>query len=172
LYDGAKNLLLVPFLLRVRQTNTTPGAVAARFVFWYAFPRIFIDLFRDYPTHRLATGTGQTLNLLMTALGLWLLSRSRRRPAQPAGRARGGRPRRTSRGPCSPSGTAAAVCAAAVLLPRDPEQLDAGHPGEIRCAPSRSAPYVALSGARLGAAGGHPGAICAGTVIDSRSGVQ
>ena len=62
LYDGAKNLLLVPYLLKVRRTNTTPGATAARFVFWYAFPRIFIDLFRDYPTHRLALGTGQTLN--------------------------------------------------------------------------------------------------------------
>lgn len=79
LYDGAKNLLLVPYLLRVRRTNTTPGATAARFVFWYAFPRIFIDLFRDYPTHRLALGTGQTLNLIMAALGVVLLIRSRLR---------------------------------------------------------------------------------------------
>jgi len=77
LYDGVKNLLLVPFLLHVRRTNPTPGAVAARFVFWYAFPRIFIDLFRDYPTHRLAIGTGQTLNLVMTAIGVALLVRSR-----------------------------------------------------------------------------------------------
>jgi phosphatidylglycerol:prolipoprotein diacylglycerol transferase len=79
LYDGAKNLLLMAFLLRVRRTHSTPGAVAARFVFWYAFPRIFIDLFRDYPTHRLALGTGQTLNLAMTALGVVLLVRSRLR---------------------------------------------------------------------------------------------
>jgi phosphatidylglycerol---prolipoprotein diacylglyceryl transferase len=79
LYDGAKNLLLVPYLLRVRRTNTTPGAAAARFVFWYAFPRIFIDLLRDYPTHRLALGTGQTLNLIMAALGVVLLIRSRMR---------------------------------------------------------------------------------------------
>jgi phosphatidylglycerol:prolipoprotein diacylglycerol transferase len=79
LYDGAKNLLLMPFLLRVRKTNHTPGAVAARFVFWYAFPRIFIDLFRDYPTHRLALGSGQTLNIVMAALGLGLLLRSRLR---------------------------------------------------------------------------------------------
>jgi phosphatidylglycerol---prolipoprotein diacylglyceryl transferase len=77
LYDGVKNLLLVPFLLHFRRTNATPGAVAARFVFWYAFPRIFIDLFRDYPTHRLALGTGQTLNLVMAALGVVLLVRSR-----------------------------------------------------------------------------------------------
>ena len=79
LYDGAKNLLLVPYLLNVRRTNTTPGATAARFVFWYAFPRIFIDLFRDYPTHRLALGTGQTLNLVMAAIGVVLLVRSRMR---------------------------------------------------------------------------------------------
>jgi phosphatidylglycerol:prolipoprotein diacylglycerol transferase len=79
LYDGAKNLLLVPYLMWVRRLNTTPGATAARFVFWYAFPRIFIDLFRDYPTHRLALGTGQTLNLIMAALGVALLIRSRMR---------------------------------------------------------------------------------------------
>jgi phosphatidylglycerol:prolipoprotein diacylglycerol transferase len=79
LYDGAKNLLLMLYLARVRRTNTTPGATAARFVFWYAFPRIFIDLFRDYPTHRLALGTGQTLNLVMAALGVLLLVRSRLR---------------------------------------------------------------------------------------------
>jgi len=79
LYDGAKNLLLIPYLLHVRRTNPTPGAVAARFVFWYAFPRIFIDLFRDYPTHRLAIGTGQTLNLIMAAIGVGLLVRSRLR---------------------------------------------------------------------------------------------
>ena len=79
LYDGIKNLLLVPYLLRVRATNPTPGATAARFVFWYAALRIVIDLFRDYPTHRLALGTGQTLNLVMSLIGLVLLVRSRLR---------------------------------------------------------------------------------------------
>jgi Prolipoprotein diacylglyceryl transferase len=79
LYDGAKNLLLIPYLLWVRNTNSMPGATAARFVFWYAFPRIFIDLFRDYPTHRLSLGTGQTLNIVMTLVGIALLARSHRR---------------------------------------------------------------------------------------------
>jgi phosphatidylglycerol:prolipoprotein diacylglycerol transferase len=79
LYDGMKNLLLIPYLLHVRRTNPAPGAVAARFVFWYAFLRIFIDLFRDYPTHRLALGTGQTLNIVMAVLGVVLLVRSRLR---------------------------------------------------------------------------------------------
>jgi len=79
LYDGVKNLLLIPYLSWVRRTSHTPGATAARFVFWYAFARIFIDLFRDYPTHRLALGTGQTLNILMALMGVVLLVRSRLR---------------------------------------------------------------------------------------------
>ena len=79
LYDGAKNLLLMAHLMHVRRVNTTPGATAARFVFWYAFPRFFIDLFRHYPTHRLALGTGQTLNIVMAVLGAALLYRSRLR---------------------------------------------------------------------------------------------
>jgi phosphatidylglycerol:prolipoprotein diacylglycerol transferase len=79
LYDGAKNLALIPYLVWVRHTNPTPGAVAARFMFWYAFLRIWIDLFRDYPTHRLALGTGQTLNIVLITLGAVLLVRSRLR---------------------------------------------------------------------------------------------
>ena len=79
LYDGAKNLLLAAYLLHVGRMNRTPGAVAARFVFWYAFPRFFLDLFRDYPTHRLALGTGQTLNIVMAGLGAAVLYRSRLR---------------------------------------------------------------------------------------------
>jgi phosphatidylglycerol:prolipoprotein diacylglycerol transferase len=113
LYDGLKNLLLIPYLLRVRRRNPTPGAVAARFIFWYPFLRIFIDLFRDYPTHRLALGTGQTLNLVMAALGAVLLLRSRMR--------RLGRlaPRQVSRpapGPDRPASLPQYVALAAVVL--------------------------------------------------------
>ena len=79
LYDGAKNLLLIPYLLWVRRTNPTPGAATARFVFWYPFLRFWLDLFRDYPTHRLALGTGQTLNIVMVLIGVMLLVRSRLR---------------------------------------------------------------------------------------------
>ncbi len=96
LYDGVKNLLLVPFLLHVHRTNPTPGATAARFVFWYAFLRLFIDLFRDYPTHRIEIGTGQLLNILMAAAGAVLLYRSRQRRlghlARPAPAAAAGAP--------------------------------------------------------------------------------
>jgi phosphatidylglycerol:prolipoprotein diacylglycerol transferase len=101
LYDGLKNLLLVPYLAWVRRTNPTPGATAARFVFWYPFLRIFIDLFRDYPTHRLALGTGQTLNLAMALLGLVLLVRSRMRRL---GRLRDASPRPEWSGPTLPAG--------------------------------------------------------------------
>jgi phosphatidylglycerol---prolipoprotein diacylglyceryl transferase len=82
LYDGAKNLLLIPLLLRIRRSRPPQGRVAAHFVFWYAFLRIFVDLCRDYPTHRLALGTGQTLNILMALLGAAMLLRSwlKRRP--------------------------------------------------------------------------------------------
>jgi phosphatidylglycerol:prolipoprotein diacylglycerol transferase len=79
LYDGLKNLLLIPYLRAARNRPHPPGAIAARFVFWYAFLRIFIDLFRNYPTHRLDLGTGQTLNILMAILGAGLLLRSRLR---------------------------------------------------------------------------------------------
>lgn len=94
LYDGLKNLLLVPYLLHVRRTNPTPGAVAARFVFWYAALRIVIDLTRDYPTFRLALGTGQTLNIVMMLLGLVLLYRSRLRRQGRLGARRSTVPRR------------------------------------------------------------------------------
>lgn len=79
LYDGLKNLGLAAYLLTLRRTAPTPGGVAARFVFWYAAPRIAIDLLRDYPTHRVTLGTGQMLNIAMATLGVVLLVRSRLR---------------------------------------------------------------------------------------------
>lgn len=77
LYEGLKNVLLMLYLMRVRQTDPRPGAIAARFVFWYSALRIPIDLFRDYPTYRLALGTGQTLNICMMLAGIVLLRRLR-----------------------------------------------------------------------------------------------
>ena len=76
LYDAGKNLLLIPLLLWVRRRRPIPGAMSAHFIFWYAFLRIFVDLFRDYPSHRVAIGTGQLLNLVMASLGLLLIARS------------------------------------------------------------------------------------------------
>jgi phosphatidylglycerol---prolipoprotein diacylglyceryl transferase len=79
LYDGVKNLLLIPLLIWIGSRRPIPGARSAHFVFWYAFLRLFVDLFRDYPSHRLALGTGQTLNIVMAAVGVVLIVRSERR---------------------------------------------------------------------------------------------
>lgn len=115
LYDGLKNLVLVPYLLWVQRRNPTPGATAARFVFWYALPRIVIDLFRDYPTHRLALGTGQTLNVAMALVGLFLLYRSRQRRLGRLG-APGTVPRMPSPAEDEPPRLAQRVALASLLL--------------------------------------------------------
>ena len=148
LYDGLKNLLLVPYLMRVRATNPTPGATAARFVFWYAFLRIFVDLFRDYPTHRLALGTGQTLNLLMALTGAVLLrpiAMAHARPAAPERRRAGPGAGRTSR---SPLVAASAAGSAADLLPVHSQQLDAERAAAIWRPASGPATLVDLPGHR------------------------
>ena len=76
LYDGLKNLALIPLLIWIGRHRPIAGARSAHFVFWYAFLRLFVDLFRDYPSHRLALGTGQTLNIVMAAVGVVLIARS------------------------------------------------------------------------------------------------
>ncbi|HJZ11838.1 MAG TPA: prolipoprotein diacylglyceryl transferase family protein, partial [Acidobacteriota bacterium] len=78
LYDGLKNLLLIPVLLLIRKSKPRPGIVTAYFIFLYAFFRLFVDLFRDYPTSLWGLATGQSLNLIMTFTGaamLFILSR-------------------------------------------------------------------------------------------------
>ena len=78
LYDGLKNLLLIPVLLLIRKSKPHPGIVTAYFIFLYAFFRLFVDLFRDYPTSLWGLATGQSLNLIMTFTGaamLFILSR-------------------------------------------------------------------------------------------------
>ena len=80
LYDGLKNLLIVPVLMRARRRGVPPGGLAARFLFLYAFLRIFIDYFREYPLTFLGLPAGQTMNILMSVAGVALLWRNRRRP--------------------------------------------------------------------------------------------
>jgi phosphatidylglycerol:prolipoprotein diacylglycerol transferase len=84
LYDGVKNLLLIPLLLWVRQrSKPAPGRVLAHFVFWYGFLRIFVDVFRRYPSRMFGMGTGQGLNILMSLLGLALWWWVNGRPGAP-----------------------------------------------------------------------------------------
>jgi phosphatidylglycerol:prolipoprotein diacylglycerol transferase len=81
LYDGVKNFLILGLLLLLRRTKPAPGILAAHFIFWYGFLRIFIDLFREYPTNLFGIATGQAFNVFTAALGAFLLfwfSRKRR----------------------------------------------------------------------------------------------
>lgn len=70
LYDGLKNLLLMPLLLWLRRWNLAPGRLAILFVIAYSGLRIPIDLFREYPITTLGIPTGQTLNLFMLGVGV------------------------------------------------------------------------------------------------------
>jgi phosphatidylglycerol---prolipoprotein diacylglyceryl transferase len=80
LYDGLKNFLLIPLLLRVRRKGVPPGRVAALFVFLYPTLRIPIDLLREYPITALGLPAGQTFNIIMSAAGLVLLAKNWLRP--------------------------------------------------------------------------------------------
>jgi phosphatidylglycerol:prolipoprotein diacylglycerol transferase len=75
LYDGLKNLLLVPLVLAVGKRRPRVGTVTGLFLFLYAFLRLFIDVFREYPTTLLGLATGQALNLALSVVGLLLLTR-------------------------------------------------------------------------------------------------
>lgn len=73
LYDGIKNLLLIPLLLVLRKTNPPRGVIVAHFILWYGFLRIFVDFFREYRTNFLGFPPGQEFNIFMTVVGLCLL---------------------------------------------------------------------------------------------------
>lgn len=73
LYDGLKNLLLIPLLLAIRRTNPPRGVIVAHFILWYGFLRIFVDLFRDYRTDFFGFPPGQEFNIVMTMVGLSML---------------------------------------------------------------------------------------------------
>ncbi len=84
LYDSLKNFLIIPVLLLVGRTFPPGrGMLLAHFIFWYGFGRLFVDIFREYPTEVFGIGTGQYFNFLMAIFGLavmiWL-ARKHRRP--------------------------------------------------------------------------------------------
>jgi phosphatidylglycerol:prolipoprotein diacylglycerol transferase len=84
LYDGAKNFFILGLLLLLRRYKPAPGILTAHFIFWYGFLRIFVDLFREYPTNLFGVATGQAFNILMAALGAFLLFRFSRKGAAKA----------------------------------------------------------------------------------------
>lgn len=73
LYDGAKNFLILGLLLLLRRAKPATGILTAHFIFWYGFLRIFVDLFREYPTSLFGIATGQAFNILMSAVGAFLI---------------------------------------------------------------------------------------------------
>ncbi len=80
LYDGAKNLILVPLLILVlRRWPAGRGVATGAFLFLYAGLRVLVDLFRDYEGGWLGIGQGQYFNLIMAAVGLLVLVRALRR---------------------------------------------------------------------------------------------
>ncbi len=73
LYDGLKNLLIIPILLFLGRRRWPSGVLTGVFLFLYASLRIFVDIFREYPTTLLGLATGQSLNIFMALLGLGLV---------------------------------------------------------------------------------------------------
>jgi phosphatidylglycerol:prolipoprotein diacylglycerol transferase len=73
LYDGLKNLLLVPVLLFIRSRRPPRGVVLGHFILWYGFLRIFVDLFREYRTDLFGLPPGQEFNIVMSIVGLALI---------------------------------------------------------------------------------------------------
>lgn len=73
LYDGIKNLLIIPVLLVVARRRPPHGLVTGLFLFLYSFLRIPVDVFREYPTSLLGLATGQALNIALSIVGLALM---------------------------------------------------------------------------------------------------
>jgi phosphatidylglycerol:prolipoprotein diacylglycerol transferase len=85
LYDGLKNLLLVPILLGVRsfslrRSGYLPrGLMLGHFVLWYGLLRVFVDFFREYDSYWFGIGRGQYFNLVMAVVGLCIVVVARAR---------------------------------------------------------------------------------------------
>ena len=79
LYDGVKNLLIIPVLLVCAKRYPAHGFVTGIFLFLYSFLRIPIDVFREYPTSLLGLATGQALNVALSIVGLMVMAYAFRR---------------------------------------------------------------------------------------------
>jgi phosphatidylglycerol:prolipoprotein diacylglycerol transferase len=73
LYDGLKNLMLVPLLLLIRRMKPPRGVVLGSFLFGYGFFRIIIDYFREYRIELLGLPPGQEFNIAMSIGGIVLI---------------------------------------------------------------------------------------------------
>lgn len=137
LYDALKNLLLVPLLLAVHRLRLAPGAVTGFFLFTYAGLRIFVDLFREYPTTLLGLATGQVLNIAMSLAGLillaWCLTRGNRAPGGRSGAERAPVPVQRASSTAWRPALLAALVAFSLVIPSDwtqdvPDRYGKRHP--------------------------------------------
>lgn len=75
LYDGAKNLLIVPVLLLAGRVRGRPrGLVLGCFLALYGLLRLFVDHYRDYDSFWLGVGRGQYFNVLVAVFGLAIVA--------------------------------------------------------------------------------------------------
>ncbi len=74
LYDGLKNLLLIPVLLLLQRKRAPRGVVLGAFLVGYGGLRIFVDFFREYRTTQFGLPPGQLVNALMALLGALLIA--------------------------------------------------------------------------------------------------
>ncbi|MCK4587690.1 MAG: prolipoprotein diacylglyceryl transferase [Gammaproteobacteria bacterium] len=73
LYDGLKNLLLIPVLLFIRTKKLPYGVLLGAFLFGYGFFRILIDFFREYRVELYGLPPGQEFNIGMCVIGIGLI---------------------------------------------------------------------------------------------------
>jgi phosphatidylglycerol:prolipoprotein diacylglycerol transferase len=135
LYDGLKNLLIIPLLLAARRRGAPAGREAALFLFLYAFLRIFVDQLREYPQTLLGLPAGQAFNVFFAIAGAALLVRSFLRGADPAAYQKPAPPPHAD----APAGlwrraAFAAIVLGSLVIPSDgihdvPRDYGARHPG-------------------------------------------
>lgn len=161
LYDGLKNLLIVPVLVFIGSAQPPRGVRTGVFLFLYAFLRIFVDVFREYPTTLLGLATGQALNISMSlvGLGLILVPLWKARAATPAPSIK----ETASQGLAWRRLSLAAILTFSLVMPSDwtqdvPARYGKRHPGldysvlypRIDTAPPRLAPQTASSSTMRG----------------------
>ena len=73
LYDGLKNLLLIPVLFFIRTKKLPHGVLLGAFLFGYGFFRILIDFFREYRVELYGLPPGQEFNIGMGIVGVSLI---------------------------------------------------------------------------------------------------
>lgn len=85
IYDGIKNLLLVPLLIGALKIWPPGSGVATGcFLLGYGGLRFLVDQFRDYESSLFGIGPGQWFNLAMATIGLVILLSYRKRIAKSA----------------------------------------------------------------------------------------